>query len=66
MSLDIKEKLKDLIQQATKEKSHYYVKSVAEEALLKINHLESSNEWLLGVLSNYEKIHNLLKKDPES
>jgi hypothetical protein len=31
--LAVNDRLKDLIEQATKERSHYYVKSVAEETL---------------------------------
>ncbi len=37
--MDIVEKLEDLIKQATEERSHYYVKSVCEEALAEIKGL---------------------------
>ena len=36
------EKLKDLVFQATKERSHYYVKSVAEESIQRIEKLEAA------------------------
>lgn len=44
--MNIIQELKSLIEQATKERSHYYVKSVAEKALLTINNLEKENEAL--------------------
>lgn len=42
--MTIEEKLKDLIVQATNERSHYYVKKVAEEALAEIERLKEF-EW---------------------
>ncbi len=37
--MDILEKLEDLIKQATVERSHYYVRSVCEEAIKEIEEL---------------------------
>jgi len=39
MDEDILDKLNKLIKQATKERSHYYVKKCAEEAAHEIKHL---------------------------
>lgn len=38
--MTIIEKLEDLVVQATKERSHYYVKSVCEEAIATIHGME--------------------------
>jgi hypothetical protein len=38
-NMDIIEKLEDLIKQATEERTHYYVKSVCEEAIEEIKGL---------------------------
>ena len=42
--MDIVEKLEDLIKQATEERSHYYVKSVCEEAAFEIESLRALTE----------------------
>ena len=39
--MTIEEKIKDLIEQAAKERSHYYVRSVCEEALYEIELLKT-------------------------
>lgn len=46
----IVKELEDLIEQAAKERSHYYVKSVAEKAILAIGMLSSECEKLAGAL----------------
>jgi hypothetical protein len=72
--MDIKAKIKDLIVQATKERSHYYVKSVCEEALKNINALENEvimQDMLLdaaervfdgGVVSDFEESFPVIRK----
>ena len=43
---EIQEKIDDLIEQATKEKSHYYTKSVLEECRLALSLLTQENRKL--------------------
>lgn len=46
--MTILEKLDDLIIQATKERSHYYVKAVCEEAKAVILDLMTTHDWQCG------------------
>lgn len=42
---DILDDLEDLIDQATRERSHYYVKSVAVKAMDEIKQLREPRQW---------------------
>lgn len=49
--MSLVEKLKDLIIQATHERSHYYVRSVCVESINEIERLQKDNEQMKEVLT---------------
>ena len=49
--------LEDLIEQATKERSHYYVKSVCEKSILAIGMLQHENETIAKAYAELLKRH---------
>lgn len=55
VSMNIIEKLYDLIKQATTDHSHYYVKSVCEEAVVEIERLTKENKELQWMREGLEK-----------
>lgn len=55
---DIVEKLNDLIVQATRERSHYYVKSVCEEAMAELAAAKAQAGKLAEALSFYAEKMN--------
>lgn len=56
--MNIEEKLKDLIIQATTERSHYYVRSVCEESLKEIDSLKKQLDEAVKVIEFYSNEHN--------
>lgn len=56
--------LEGLIEQATKEKDHYYVKSIAKKALLAISELYSIHEELVDVVNHQSNLSSLWLLNP--
>jgi hypothetical protein len=68
--MNIKEKLEDLLIQATKERSHYYVASTVKEAIFCIHTLEfelrdykKSMEMARGMIADKDKRIDALNKE---
>ncbi len=55
----LSEKVKDLIKQATEERSHYYVKSVLEECL---KYIEERDEKVLRLKKEINKNQNITSR----
>ena len=53
--MNIIEKLEDLLVQATKERSHYYVASVCREAIAEIKRLQATNDIQLEAIISSNK-----------